>query len=86
VDPATALVWAQSIIDTDTRGMLEILIGREWIRVSPQEAEENLPLLLESETARAALLEPEPAYEEEPASSLQNDLVIPMDEHFLPSQ
>jgi hypothetical protein len=86
VDPATALVWAQSVIDPNTRSMLEILIGREWIRVSPDEAEENLPLLLESETARAALLEAEPVYEEEPASSIQGDLAIPMDEHFLPSQ
>lgn len=62
VDPATALVWAQSILDPDARSMLEIVIGREWIRLSPEAAGENLPLLLESEAARAALLNP--AYED----------------------
>lgn len=89
VDPATALVWAQSIIDEDTRGTLEIIIGREWIRVAPAEAEENLPLLLDSDTARAALLQPEPDYSEEsgePGDSVQGDIMIPMDEHFLPGQ
>ena len=57
LDPPTALVWAQSINDPDVRSMLEIMIGRQWIRVAPQEAAESLPLLLESESARAALLE-----------------------------
>jgi hypothetical protein len=86
VDPATALVWAQSIVDEDTRGMLEIMIGREWIRVSPSEAEENLPLLLDTETARAALLQPEPQYTGEPGDSVDSDIIIPMDDNFLPSQ
>ncbi|MFO7725505.1 MAG: hypothetical protein R6V45_08160 [Oceanipulchritudo sp.] len=63
MDPATAMVWAQSVIDPDVRSMLEIYIGREWIRMSPEEAEESLPLVLESESARAALLE-EDTYEE----------------------
>ena len=58
-DPATALVWAQSILDPDTRSMLEIMIGRQWIRIDQDAAAENLPLLLDSESARAALLEPE---------------------------
>ena len=57
-DPATALVWAQSILDPDNRSMLEIVIGREWIRRAPDQAADNLPMLLESEAARAALLEP----------------------------
>lgn len=58
LDPATALVWAQSIMDPSARSMMEIRIGRQWIELSPAEAEENLPLLLDSESARAALLEP----------------------------
>jgi hypothetical protein len=58
VDPATALVWAQSVTDPETSSMLEIYIGRDWLRIDPQEAEETLPLLLESEAARSALLEP----------------------------
>ena len=57
-DPATALVWAQSVFDLDERSMLEILIGRQWIRTAPEEAASGLPLLLESESSRAALLEP----------------------------
>lgn len=75
-DPATALVWAQSIIDEDTRSMLEIMIGRQWIRMDPVAAADTLPMLLDSESARAALLEPEyypveyteaePEYVEEP--------------------
>lgn len=59
MDPATALVWAQSVTDPDARSMLEIMIGRQWIRMAPETAEENLPVLLESESARAALLAPE---------------------------
>ena len=62
MDPATAMVWAQSVMDPDTRSMLEIYIGREWIRMSPGEAEDSLPLVLETESARAALLED--AYEQ----------------------
>jgi len=58
VDPATALVWAQSVYDFDERSMLEILIGRQWIRSSPADAAAELPFLLESDSARAALLEP----------------------------
>jgi hypothetical protein len=61
VDPAMALGWAQSILDADTRSMLEIFIGRQWIRANPEDAADSLPVLLESESARAALLEP--AYE-----------------------
>lgn len=64
VNPATALVWAQSVTDTETRSMLEIYISREWLRQDPAEAEVALPDLLETEAARAALLEP---YYEEPA-------------------
>jgi hypothetical protein len=58
VDPGTALVWAQSIFDLDERSMLEILIGRQWIRSAPDDAAAGLPVLLESESARAALLAP----------------------------
>jgi hypothetical protein len=59
LDPSTALVWAQSVMDPDARSMLEIMIGRQWIRMAPEAAEESLPVLLESESARAALLAPE---------------------------
>ncbi|MEX0331736.1 MAG: hypothetical protein AB3N64_09970 [Puniceicoccaceae bacterium] len=74
-DPATALVWAQSVFDLDERSMLEILIGRQWIRSAPDEAAAALPVLLESESSRAALLEPveEVYYSEE-------DLGLPVDE------
>jgi hypothetical protein len=65
MDPGTALVWAQSVMDPDTRSMLEIMVGRQWIRLDPNDAAESLPVLLESESARAALLEPEPVYEPE---------------------
>jgi hypothetical protein len=58
VDPGTALVWAQSVFDIDERSMLEIMIGRQWIRTAPDDAATGLPVLLESESARAALLEP----------------------------
>jgi hypothetical protein len=58
-DPATALGWAQSISDADTRSMLEIFIGRQWIRSDPESASAALPAMLESDSARAALLEPE---------------------------
>jgi hypothetical protein len=56
VDPATALVWGQSVSNPDERSVLEIVIGREWQRVDPAGAADNLPLLLESTTARRALL------------------------------
>jgi len=60
VDPATAMIWAQSIMDPDQRSMMEIVIGRQWIRMSPDDAARNLPDMLQSDSARAALLEPEP--------------------------
>lgn len=56
VDPATALVWAQSVSDEKDRVMLELLVGRSWLERSPEEARENLSLLLTSDEARAALL------------------------------
>ena len=75
LDPATALVWAQSVLDPDTRSMLEIMIGRQWIRVSPETAAENLPLLLESESARAALLEPD-YYPEEDTGLIEEEMPL----------
>jgi len=81
-DPATALVWAQSILDPDNRSMLEIVIGREWIRRAPDQAADNLPMLLESEAARAALLEPE--YYEEDTGIIDSSL--PLDEESPPFQ
>ena len=81
-DPATALVWAQSILDVDTRSMLEIMVGREWIRTAPDQAAENLPLLLESESARAALLEPE-YYEEDTGI---DGMAVPLEEEPIPPQ
>lgn len=59
VDPSTALVWAQLVMDPDSRSMLEILIGKRWLRISPDDAAQALPVMLESNSARAALLEPE---------------------------
>lgn len=89
VDPATALIWAQSILDPDARSMLEIVVGRQWIRMDPDDAADSLPVLLESESARAALLEPEPVYEPdaafEPAyepieDTRVDELAVPFDE------
>jgi len=65
MDPATALIWAQSVVDPDARGMLEILIGRAWLRAEPASAGQSLPVLLASESARAVLLGPE-VFEELP--------------------
>jgi hypothetical protein len=65
VDPATALGWAHYVQDQDDRSMLEIMIGRIWIRTDPEGAGRYLPDLLVSESARAALLEPEYYPEEE---------------------
>ncbi len=59
VDPETALGWAQFIHDEDERSMLEIMVGRMWIRMDPEAAGAELPDLISSESARAALLEPE---------------------------
>ncbi len=59
MDPATALIWAQSLVDPDARGMLEILIGRAWLRAAPEAATQALPVLLVSDSARAALLGPD---------------------------
>ena len=77
-DPATALVWAQSIYDMDERSMLEILIGRQWIRAAPEEAEAALPVLLESDSSRAALLEPveEVYYPEEDTAVVGEELPL----------
>ncbi len=75
-DPATALVWAQSVYDPDTRSMLEIYIGQQWIRQNPDEAAASLPGLLESESARAALLAPvEEEYYEEPVPVSEEEMV-----------
>lgn len=65
LDPETALGWAQYIQDADERSMLEIMIGRLWIRMDPEGAAVGLPELVVSESARAALLEPEYYPEEE---------------------
>ena len=56
VEPATALVWAQSVSDPEERATLEIVIGRAWLQMAPSEAADSLPLLLESEEARSVLL------------------------------
>ena len=56
VEPATALVWAQSVSDSEERATLEIVIGRAWLRTNPAEAADSLPLLLETEEARSMLL------------------------------
>ncbi|NDV61691.1 hypothetical protein G0Q06_04440 [Puniceicoccales bacterium CK1056] len=88
LDPATALVWAQSIVDPDARSMLEIMVGRQWIRMDPDSAADSLPVLLESESARAALLEPEvsyePAYEEVDDTRVDESAVPFEDEEGLP--
>jgi hypothetical protein len=86
VDPATALVWAQSIYDPDQRSMLEIMIGRRWIRTDPVNAAAGLPLLLESESARAALLEPvgEAYYLEEDTGIIAEEM--PLEEPAVPVQ
>ncbi len=60
LDPATAMDWAHSVYDEDSKSMLEIVIGRLWIRMNPEDAANQLPPMLLSESARAALLEPEP--------------------------
>jgi len=85
-DPATALVWAQSIFDADTRSMLEIMIGRQWIRLAPDEAAANLPVLLQSDSARAALLEPveETYYAEEDTGEVTGE--VPLEEVVPPVQ
>ncbi len=59
-DPATAMVWAHSVNDPGNRSTLEIVIGRRWIEMDPQAAAQELPRLLQTEPARAALLEPPP--------------------------
>lgn len=87
LDPATALIWAQSIIDPDSRSMLEIFVGRQWIRLDPIGAGESLPLALESESARAALLEPEEVYEpafEEIDDTFIDETTVPFDEENEP--
>lgn len=56
MDPATALVWAQSVSVEEDRVMLEMMVGRQWLQQAPDEARETLPLLLQSPEARAALL------------------------------
>lgn len=56
VDPATALVWAQSVSEEEDRVMLEMVVGRHWMQRAPEEALETLPLLLQSPEAKAALL------------------------------
>ncbi|HSH09323.1 MAG TPA: hypothetical protein VK995_02975, partial [Oceanipulchritudo sp.] len=85
-DPATALVWAQSMFDADARSMLEIMIGRQWIRLSPEEAAANLPSLLQSDSARAALLEPlgETYYAEEETGNSTEE--VPPEEAATPVQ
>jgi hypothetical protein len=56
MDPATALVWAQSVSFEEDRVLLEMVIGRQWIQRAPDEAMENLPFLLQSDEARATLI------------------------------
>ena len=82
VDPATAMIWAQSILDEDSRSMMEIVIGRRWIREAPDQAAAHLPGLLQSESARAALLEPVPEPEPEPVEYIEEegDMNFPDDE------
>jgi hypothetical protein len=60
LDPSTALVWVQSISDSERREMLEIFIGREWLLSEPDEASAALPLLVTNPRSRAALLQQEP--------------------------
>lgn len=74
VDPQTALGWAQFIQDPDERSVLEIMIGRLWIRLDPEAAAIGLPELLVSESARAALLEPEYYPEEEVMEVIEEPL------------
>jgi hypothetical protein len=91
MDPATALIWAQSIMDPDARSMLEIMVGRQWIRMDPESAGDSLPVLLQSESARAALLEPEPVYEpayEDIEDTAVDEMAVPFEdeEDLLPAQ
>jgi hypothetical protein len=57
LDPSTALVWVQSISDSERREMLEIFIGREWLLSDPEEAGAALPLLVTNPRSRAALMQ-----------------------------
>jgi hypothetical protein len=78
LDPAMAMVWAQSLVDDDNRSTLEIVLGRRWIKMAPQDAANRLPQYVRSESARAALLEPEePVYyavEEEDYAEVEEDM------------
>lgn len=58
-DPATALVWAQSLHDGERRTMLEIFIGRQWQLDNPNEADSSLPLMVNNPTVLAALFNAE---------------------------
>jgi hypothetical protein len=82
VDPATALGWAQFIQDADERSMLEIMIGRLWIRIDPDGAAAQLPDLIASESARAALLEPE-YYPEEEEMEINDQTLYPADDELV---
>ena len=87
LDPVTALTWVQFIVDEDSRSMMEILIGRQWIRDNPEEAALGLPELIETESARAALLEPVVmAPDEEIDENGIIDTEIPLDELPDPDQ
>lgn len=79
VDPATAMIWAQSVRDGDQRSMMEIVIGRQWLRMAPDDAAQSLPDILVSDAARAALLEPEPVEYYEPVIEEE----IPVEEVLL---
>lgn len=86
-DPVTALTWVQFIVDDDSRSMMEILIGRQWIREDPEEAALGLPELIESESARAALLEPVDAQLDEGVEDTgMIDTEMPLDEFSDPVQ
>mgnify|MGYP000229654644 CR=1 FL=1 len=78
LDPAMAMVWAQSLVDEDNRSTLEIVLGRRWLKMAPQDAANRLPQYVRSESARAALLEMEAdvyyAIEEEPFAEDEGDL------------
>ncbi len=86
-DPVTALNWVQFIVDDDSRSMMEIVVGRQWMRDDPQAAAVGLPSLIESDSARAALLEP---LGSEPEELLQDssliDTEIPLEEIATPIQ
>lgn len=78
-EPATALVWAQSISNPQSRSLLEMFIARQWLEADPDAAEATLGLLLESETVRRVLLPvPEPPWE--PVTAANEPMPVEADE------